>query len=84
MFDVKYGDDPFPDKIKIKKSICLNQYHATGLFLYPRGFLMFSEGIERDRGMKWVKPFLANVSDTPENTRMVRNGLSMFTYKKQK
>ena len=41
-------------------SSALKPFHATGLFIYPlkqqkiKGFLMFSGGIKKDRGMKWV------------------------------
>ena len=53
---------PLYDEAFLRKSIQINPFHATGLFLHPLktenfGFLMFSGGIERDHVMKWVKYF---------------------------
>ena len=44
-----------------------NPFHATDLFLYPRKtsestrFIIFSGGIERVRGMKWINVYLQQI-----------------------
>ena len=44
-----------------------NPFHVTDLFLYPRKtsestrFVIFSGGIERVRGMKWINVYLQQI-----------------------